>query len=72
MKAIDLWTLGCYIGVFYALAEYCIILFLTKKSEWESEFGKVQAESGPVTGKEQMFSARVSVPNLSIVNADLG
>ena len=37
MKAIDLWTLFCYLGVFYSLTEYCIVLYLTKRTEWEFE-----------------------------------
>ena len=30
MKASDLWTLFCYIGVFYSMIEYCLILYLRK------------------------------------------
>ena len=30
MRAIDVWVVLCYIGVFYALMEYCIIIYLTK------------------------------------------
>ena len=32
MRAIDVWVVLCYIGVFSALVEYCIILYLTKSS----------------------------------------
>merc|ERR1712228_586518 len=32
MRAIDMWVILCYIGVFSALMEYCIILYLTKIS----------------------------------------
>ncbi len=35
MKAIDVWSTGCYFTVFSALVEYCIVLFLVKKAEWE-------------------------------------
>ena len=37
MKATDLWTLFCYLGVFYSLTEYCIVLYLTKWADWEIE-----------------------------------
>ena len=30
MRAIDVWVILCYVGVFYALIEYCIIIYLTK------------------------------------------
>ena len=29
MRAIDVWVVLCYIGVFYALMEYCIVIYLT-------------------------------------------
>ena len=32
MRAIDVWVLFCYIGMFSALMEYCVILYLTKTS----------------------------------------
>ena len=32
MRAIDIWTILCYIGVFYAVMEYCLVIFLTKFS----------------------------------------
>ena len=32
MKASDLWTLFCYIGVFYSMIEYCLILYLRKSN----------------------------------------
>ena len=32
MRAIDVWVIFCYIGVFSALMEYCVILYLTKTS----------------------------------------
>ena len=30
MRAIDIWVILCYMATFYALMEYCIILYLTK------------------------------------------
>jgi hypothetical protein len=44
MKAADIWTLFCYIGVFCSLAEYCVILYLTKKPNWETDMAKVKAD----------------------------
>ena len=32
----------CFIGVFYALVEYCIVIVLTKEANWESELKKPQ------------------------------
>ena len=42
MKATDLWTLFCYLGVFYSLTEYCIVLYLTKSTDWEMELKSSQ------------------------------
>ena len=39
MRAIDVWVVLCYIGVFSALVEYCIILYLTKSSILEQKLG---------------------------------
>ena len=35
MKSIDKWTAGCYVTVFSALLEYCVVLALVKTAEWE-------------------------------------
>ena len=40
MKAMDYWTTGCYITVFTALIEYCVVLYLVQKSEWERRVSK--------------------------------
>ena len=32
LRAIDIWVVLCYIGVFSSLMEYCLILYLTKTS----------------------------------------
>lgn len=38
IRAIDVWTLLCYIGVVYALIEYCIILhWTTRKNQDNTE-----------------------------------
>ena len=39
MRAIDVWVVLCYIGVFSALVEYCIILYLTKSSILDQKLG---------------------------------
>ena len=59
MKAIDLWTLGCYMGVFYALAEYCSILYLTVTAKWEQKVLENQARNKESKSKQALFSARV-------------
>ena len=33
LKAIDLWCGCCYLVVFSALVEYCVVLFLTREGE---------------------------------------
>ena len=30
MRAIDVWVVLCYIGIFSAVIEYCVIIYLTK------------------------------------------
>ena len=35
MKAIDPWTCFCYLTSFFSLAEYCVVLYLTSRSNWE-------------------------------------
>ena len=37
MRAIDVWVVLCYIGIFSSLMEYCGILYLTEDSE--SKYG---------------------------------
>ena len=37
MRAIDFWVILCYMGTFFALMEYCVILCLTKTSKPEKE-----------------------------------
>lgn len=59
MKAADLWTLFCYIGVFYSLAEYCLILYLTKKSDWEAALEQSKMVV-PFDGDSKLFDKKVS------------
>ena len=37
MRAIDVWVVLCYIGIFSALIEYCAILYLTKNPQSENK-----------------------------------
>ena len=40
MRAIDVWVILCYIGIFSTLVEYCFVLYLTKSSLLDSKFGR--------------------------------
>ena len=42
MRAIDVWVLFCYIGMFSALMEYCVILYLTKTSIIYQKYAQVK------------------------------
>merc|ERR1719273_1460439 len=44
MRAIDVWVIFCYIGVFSALMEYCIILYLTKTSIFDQKPAQVKCK----------------------------
>ena len=45
MRAIDVWVVLCYIGIFSSLMEYCGILYLTEDSESKNgNYKKVVAE----------------------------
>ena len=35
MRAIDVWVIFCYIGMFSAIMEYCLILYLKKAAQME-------------------------------------
>ena len=37
MRAIDVWVVLCYIGIFSALIEYCAILYLTNNTHSENK-----------------------------------
>jgi hypothetical protein len=46
MRAIDVWVVLCYIGIFSSLMEYCGILYLTEDSESKNgNYKKVVAEA---------------------------
>ena len=37
MRAIDVWVVLCYIGIFSAVIEYCAIIYLTNNTQSESK-----------------------------------
>ena len=38
MRAIDVWVILCYIGIFSVLVEYCFVLYLSKSPMLDSKF----------------------------------
>ena len=53
MRAIDVWVILCYIGVFSVLLEYCFVLYLTKSSMLDSKSGRRKPkEINPVNEEE--------------------
>ena len=52
LRAIDIWVILCYIGVFSALMEYCLILYLTKASILDHKFGKKPKENYEVANQD--------------------
>ena len=56
MRAIDVWVILCYVGVFYALIEYCIIIYLTKVDKTKN---KTKRTSNHV---EEMIEDEVTLP----------
>ena len=42
LRAIDVWVILCYVGVFYCLMEYCIVLHLTKREKTMSSTSSVR------------------------------
>ena len=53
MRAIDVWVILCYIGIFSTLLEYCFVLYLTNSSLLGSKFGRPKPkEINPVNQEE--------------------
>ena len=53
MRAIDVWVILCYVGVFSTLVEYCFVLYLTNLSLLDSKFGRPKPkEINPVNEEE--------------------
>ena len=53
MRAIDVWVLFCYIGMFSALMEYCVILYLTKTSIFDQKYAQVKETELTCLNQEQ-------------------
>ena len=49
MRAIDVWVVLCYVGVFFSLMEYCIVIYLTKDSDLASASTEHGGEESPKT-----------------------
>ena len=63
MKSIDSWTAGCYATVFLAMAEYCIVLYLTKYSDWEKKVIRYKKNNPPGAIKrkvQQKFANKIN------------
>ena len=50
MRAIDVWVILCYVGVFSTLVEYCFVLYLTKSSILDSKGGLISKRSSLLSG----------------------
>ncbi len=47
MKAVDVWCSGCYVVVFTALTEYCLVLYLAR----DKDLAEDDSESAKKTRK---------------------
>ena len=69
MRAIDVWVVLCYIGIFSSLMEYCGILYLTEDSESKNgNYKKVVAEA--VESGENNSAANSELQNTRLVLAN--
>ena len=71
LRAIDIWVILCYIGVFSALMEYCLILYLTKASILDHKFGKKPRENYEIANQdsdENSKEADIRKRNLQVAN----
>jgi hypothetical protein len=67
MRAIDVWVVLCYIGIFSSLMEYCGILYLTEDSESKNgNYKKVVTEV--IESGENNTAA---IPNTELQNTRL-
>ena len=48
-----MWVIFCYIGVFSALMEYCVILYLTKTSIFDQKYAQVKETELTCLNQEQ-------------------
>ena len=70
MKAVDVWALFCYFGVFFCLVEYCLVLhFQEKPNNKIHQDGAVNQEAsynrGALANKVDKIS-RIIVPLYTI------
>ncbi len=63
MKAIDMWTTGCYFVVFTALIEYCIVLYLVKRADWERKIMKHKRTEAAKSSKKVAFLEKIEQRN---------
>ncbi len=60
MKAADIWTSGCFCTVFAALAEYCLVLFLVERAQWEKDLERrAKRETGVKPWKKALQVAKI-------------
>ena len=53
MRAIDVWVILCYIGIFSVLVEYCFVLYLSKSPMVDSKFGGAKPKELNPTNQEE-------------------
>ncbi len=60
MKAIDYWCSGCYVIVFAALTEYCIVLYLSRdKSPADDRQSKTRKAPGQSKRRRLLMATNV-------------
>ena len=53
MRAIDVWVILCYIGIFSVLVEYCFVLYLSKSPMLDSKFGGAETKELHTANQEE-------------------
>ena len=72
LRAMDIWVVLCYIGVFYALMEYCLILYLTKLSILDQRLTskhRNQYELGNPNNEEIQMNVKIMKRNFTVARA---
>ena len=49
-NAMNVWQIGCYLTVFLSVAEFCLVIYLTKTAIWEENINK-EEKVGTMDGK---------------------